>query len=117
MLHHASRHDDYTNFPVQLLEDHLKKLREEEGSGVGDASDEEAAWEGWELDPDSSDVETEDEGWIDVDSDGGDLNISSEDEADAKANGKTGPSPLQVESTESVNRVSTLATTKVCPVS
>jgi hypothetical protein len=51
-----------------------------------------------------------------VDSDGGDLNLSSEDEAGTKAKGKTEPGPPAVEAIESVNRASTLATTKVCSV-
>ena len=52
-----------------------------------------------------------------MDSDGGDLNFSSEDEADKIAKGNAEPSPPQVEATEPANRISTLATTKVCSIS
>ncbi|KAI6019701.1 SDA1-domain-containing protein [Pisolithus orientalis] len=71
---------------LALLEDHLKKLREED-TGQADASegeDDEAAWEGWDIETDSeSDSESED--WINVESDRDDLELSdSEDETPAK---------------------------------
>ncbi|RDB21213.1 Protein sda1 [Hypsizygus marmoreus] len=86
---------------LALLEDHLQKLREEDDVEMGD-EDDEAAWEGWDLDSDSSDDESE--GWLDVPDDDGDLNISdSEDEAEKEK----GQQEI------SKTRVSTLATTKI----
>ncbi|EPT01810.1 hypothetical protein FOMPIDRAFT_1161029 [Fomitopsis schrenkii] len=104
-----------------LLEDHLKKLREEEGveSGAEDEGDE-AAWEGWDLESDSSDDSDDGNGWIDVESDGDeDLEISdSEDEGDkrdTKAKGKPkGDEEAAVPAgEEAAARISSLATTKI----
>ncbi|KAI8998932.1 actin cytoskeleton organization and cell cycle progression protein [Trametes punicea] len=113
-----------------LLEDHLKKLREEEGvvSGAED-EDDEAAWEGWDVESDS---EESSDGWIDVDSDSDeDLEISdSEDEGDGrkkKGKGKANATDdggqddkggekdgtAQDTAEEAAKRVSSLATTKI----
>lgn len=87
------------------MEDHLKKLREEETGEVDD--DDGAGWENWDVETDSSDSESESGGWIDVSSEGGDLEVSdSEDEKEA-------PSVRAKEPDEDANRTSTLATTKV----
>ncbi|KAI0747789.1 actin cytoskeleton organization and cell cycle progression protein [Daedaleopsis nitida] len=108
-----------------LLEDHLKKLREEDGIASGDEEDDEAAWEGWDVETDSSDESSD--GWVDVDSDGEeDLEISdSEDEDDKKSKKKRkgkgkaneeeeGAQGEKEETTEEeVKRISTLATTKI----
>ncbi|KAI1790715.1 SDA1-domain-containing protein [Ganoderma leucocontextum] len=114
-----------------LLEDHLKKLREEDGVATGDEEeDEEGAWEGWDVESDSS--EESSDGWIGVDSDSdNDLEVSdSEDEADktfkkSKGKGKKaededsgaemGENDEEAEETpeEVVKRISTLATTKI----
>ncbi|KAI0713306.1 actin cytoskeleton organization and cell cycle progression protein [Earliella scabrosa] len=111
-----------------LLEDHLKKLREEDGAASGDDNeDDEAAWEGWDVETDSS--EESSDGWISVDSDSdSDLEISdSEDEGDRKAKrkGKGKSKDAEEESDneegeekqetaeEAVKRISTLATTKI----
>lgn len=92
------------------MEDHLKKLREEE-TGEVDDDDDGAGWENWDVETDSSDSESEAEGWIDVSSEGGDLEVSdSEDE-------KEPPSVRAKEPDEDANRTSTLATTKVSRVS
>ena len=116
---------------MQLLEDHLKKLREEDGAASGDDNeDDEAAWEGWDVETDSS--EESSDGWISVDSDSdSDLEISdSEDEGDKKAKrkGKGKAKDAEEESDdeegeekqetaeEAVKRISTLATTKACPL-
>ncbi|GLB35212.1 putative protein required for actin cytoskeleton organization and cell cycle progression [Lyophyllum shimeji] len=86
---------------LALLEDHLQKLRDEEGVVLADGDDD-AAWEGWDVESDSSDDDS-DEGWHDVSDDGGDIEISdSEDEAE-KATSQPDAPP----------RVSTLATTKI----
>lgn len=76
----------------------------------------EAAWNGWDVESDSSE-ESGSDGWMDVDSGGEDnLDISdSEDEAE-KASGtkpSDGTSEAAPEAGPDPNRVSTLATTKV----
>lgn len=94
-----------------LLESHLKKLREEETGIAGDSENEdedEAAWQGWDVETDSE-SDSESQGWIDVESDGEDLEVSdSEDEAPTRE-----PTTTQQEGQEEQNRVSTLATTKI----
>ena len=110
----------------KLLEDHLKRLREEEGAPNADMEeDDEAAWEGWDVESDSSDNESSD-GWIDVESDGEDnLEVSdSEDEGDLKKDkGKGKEKAMDVDKEDDgdevpalldPSRISTLATTKVC---
>lgn len=59
----------------------MKRLREEDGV----ESDDESKWEGWDVETDSSES-SDDEGWIDVDSDSNrDIMVSdSEDEDDEK---------------------------------
>lgn len=109
---------------MQLLEDHLKKLREEEGVESGaEGEGDEAAWEGWDLESDSSEDDSDDDasGWIDVGSDGpDDLEISdSEDEGNKKD--KKGESKAKGDEETAVPaadesvaaRISSLATTKV----
>jgi protein SDA1 len=81
---------------------------EDEGSGD---EDEAGAWEGWEIESDSSDDSSDSGGWIDVESDGEDhLNVSDSDGEDGKSGDKLrkddGPA-------SDANRTSTLATTKV----
>ncbi|KAI0653204.1 actin cytoskeleton organization and cell cycle progression protein [Cubamyces menziesii] len=114
-----------------LLEDHLKKLREEEGVASGEEDeDDEAAWEGWEVESES---EESSDGWISVDSDTDeDLEISdSEDEDDkrkkkGKGKAKAGQGDeeekdeenekegaAQETAEEAVKRISSLATTKI----
>ncbi|KAI0332066.1 actin cytoskeleton organization and cell cycle progression protein [Cubamyces sp. BRFM 1775] len=114
-----------------LLEDHLKKLREEEGVASGDEEeDDEAAWEGWEVESES---EESSDGWISVDSDTeSDLEISdSEDEDDkrkkkGKGKAKAGQEDdggkdegdekegaAQETAEEAAKRISSLATTKI----
>ncbi|OCH95200.1 actin cytoskeleton organization and cell cycle progression protein [Obba rivulosa] len=103
-----------------LLEDHLQKLREEEGAGLGGEEDDEAAWDGWDVDSDSDESS---EGWIDVQSDGdSDLEVSdSEDEGDKhpkKGKGKAqddeeNPEDAAVAEESAATRISSLATTKI----
>ncbi|KAI0781265.1 actin cytoskeleton organization and cell cycle progression protein [Trametes elegans] len=110
-----------------LLEDHLKKLREEDGVASGEEAedDDEAAWEGWDVESDSDESS---DGWISVDSDNdNDLDISdSEDEEDKrkkKGKGKAKASQededqeeekqAQETAEEAVQRISSLATTKI----
>ncbi|KAF9475067.1 SDA1-domain-containing protein [Pholiota conissans] len=92
---------------LSLLEDHLQQLREEDGVDLGDDNDE-TMWQGWDVESDDSDSESEFEDWISVnDSDSRDLIISdSEDEGE-----KT---KLHQEDAETnLSRISTLATTKI----
>ncbi|OSX64728.1 hypothetical protein POSPLADRAFT_1064899 [Postia placenta MAD-698-R-SB12] len=106
-----------------LLEDHLKALRAEEGIASGDENeDDEAAWEGWDVE--SSEDSDDSGGWMDVESDGEDLEISdSEDEgekrpakgkgkADVDADAESTQDPTPVEEA-AANRISSLATTKI----
>ncbi|KAI0688738.1 actin cytoskeleton organization and cell cycle progression protein [Cytidiella melzeri] len=100
-----------------LLEDHIKKLREEDGVPSGDEEDEQAAWDGWDVESDSS--EESSNGWLDVESDGGDgLEISdSEDEHETVERGHKDDVEVVMECTEvgqdGPSRVSSLATTKI----
>lgn len=90
----------------QLLEDHLKSLREVDS---GSAEDDESAWQGWDIDSCLSDESDETDRWIDVHSDADDLNISDSDaEHDRAETGKD-----KIVETESDNAPSTLATTRV----
>lgn len=111
---------------LALLEDHLKQLRAEEGvdDGVFE-EDDEAAWEGWDIESDSD--EESSDGWLDVESDGDDLDISdSEDEGDSKKKQKLkskGDEDVEMDkedqtqqgesAEDALKRISTLATTKV----
>ncbi|KAJ3565096.1 hypothetical protein NP233_g7864 [Leucocoprinus birnbaumii] len=90
---------------LALLEDHLSKLREEDGVDLGDEDDDDAAWEGW--DEDSSDSSSESEGWVDVDDDNDDLVISDSEDEDEKE--KKQDEDAAMEST----KISQLATTKI----
>jgi protein SDA1 len=79
--------------------------------GEGD-DDDEKAWEGWEIEPESSDDSSDSGGWIDVQSDGEDnLSISDSDGENEKGKEKH---PENDGSVNDANRTSTLATTKVC---
>lgn len=104
---------------TQLLEEHFAQLRAEEGSDAAglDDEDDEAAWEGWDVESDSS---SDSDGWNDVSSDDGDIVISDSDDDRPKAKGKAAqtegdmagddaPTPAATD----VTTFSTLATTKV----
>lgn len=89
------------------MEDHLQKLRDEEGIEKDAGEDNEDAWRGWDIESDSSADSSESDGWIDVD-DGqdDDINISDdEEEGDASIATST-------EVPHSERRVSSLATSK-----
>ncbi|KAG6910891.1 hypothetical protein DXG01_006574 [Tephrocybe rancida] len=87
---------------LSLLEDHLQSLRDEEGVVLDDEEDQEAAWDGWDVESDKSDSDSEDE-WHNVSEDDNDLVISdSEDEAEREQ-----------PKSEAPPRISTLATTKI----
>lgn len=114
---------------LALLEDHLKALRAEDGIEDGEfEEDDEAAWEGWDVESDDSSDESEEE-WINVESDGDDLDISdSEDEGGSKKKANKGQGEDEdvdmdnddeqaEDMKDAPNRISTLATTKVRPVS
>ncbi|KAF7295200.1 Protein SDA1 [Mycena indigotica] len=87
---------------LALLEDHLQQLRDEENGDVDAEEDDEAAWNGWDVDSDSSDSESE--GWINVEDDDQDLHISDSEDEDNKSTAAPPDGPA---------RVSTLATTKI----
>lgn len=92
---------------LALLEDHLKKLREEEAGEV-DGADDEAAWDGWDIETDSE-SDSQSEGWMDVDSDDGDLQLSDSEDEEAVKN----ESSAEQQGREDTERTSTLATTKI----
>ncbi|KAF8078206.1 actin cytoskeleton organization and cell cycle progression protein [Lyophyllum atratum] len=79
---------------LSLLEDHLQKLRDEDGVVLGDGNeDDDRAWDGWDVESGSSDSDSDsDEGWQEVPDDDEDL---------------------QNWSPEAPPRISTLATTKI----
>ena len=76
-----------------------------------EAEDEEAAWEGWDVESDSDESESEQEDWIDVQSDGEDLVLSDSDDEGNKNITKAAEQGDKKE--DLTTRVSTLATTKV----
>ncbi|KAF8921593.1 SDA1-domain-containing protein [Mucidula mucida] len=88
---------------LSLLEDHFQQLRKEDGEDVDPEAEED--WGNWDVESDDSDSSSESDGWIDVEDDGKDLEVSdSEDEDDADK--KDAPE-------EEAPRISTLATTKI----
>ncbi|KAF8969872.1 protein required for actin cytoskeleton organization and cell cycle progression [Flammula alnicola] len=93
---------------LSLLEDHLQKLREEDGVDLGD-DDDESMWQGWDVESDESNSDSSEE-WINVDDDDNDALVisDSEDEGDL-------PKDKATEDPNSSNplRISTLATTKI----
>ncbi len=92
----------HANCATQLLEDHFQQLRKEDGEDVDPEAEED--WGNWDVESDDSDSSSESDGWIDVEDDGKDLEVSdSEDEDDADK--KDAPE-------EEAPRISTLATTK-----
>lgn len=102
----------------KLLEAHFEKLRAEGDDEHVNEEDEEKAWEGWEVDSESSDSDSE--GWIAVSSDEEDIVISdSEDESEKKGKQKgeqamdTEAPPTEAAQDAGPPRISTLATTKV----
>ena len=109
------------------------KLREDGVATSDEGGDDEGAWEGWDVESDSS--EESSDGWVSVDSDSDiDLEIGdSEDEADKVSKRREGKGKKKAEDEDSdvemgeggeeteeppdkaVKRISTLATTKVWP--
>ncbi|EIM80619.1 protein required for actin cytoskeleton organization and cell cycle progression [Stereum hirsutum FP-91666 SS1] len=109
-----------------LLEDHLKQLRAEEGIESGDdEEDDEAAWEGWDVESDSSDSSSESGDWINVPSDGEDhLSLSDSEDEDGKKKKKNSKGKanagddddddeVPVVAAPEPDRISSLATTKI----
>lgn len=85
----------------------MKQLRKEDG--LESDEDDESKWEGWDLESDSTES-SDDEDWIDVDSDSGkDIVFSDSDDGDDKEEKR---SPSEVQASQS-SRHSMLATTKV----
>jgi protein SDA1 len=94
-----------------LLEDHLRTMHGEDMAPSDGEEDDEKAWEGWELESESSDDLSDAGSWIDVESDGGDhLNISDSEDESKKRNGEL---PVNEGPSTEENRTSTLATTKI----
>ncbi|KAJ7929376.1 SDA1-domain-containing protein [Mycena leptocephala] len=89
---------------LALLEDHLQKLRDEENVVLEE--DDEAAWEGWDVDSESSDSDSE--GWMDVEENNEDLHISDSEDED-----KPKEPPPDADAPDPATRISTLATTKI----
>lgn len=87
----------------------MKNLREEEGVELDD-EDDEAMWNGWDVESDE-DSDSDEEEWINVDSDDDeDLVVSdSDDEKEEKSERRK---PTQADE-GATNRISALATTKV----
>ncbi|KAH7101085.1 protein required for actin cytoskeleton organization and cell cycle progression [Auriculariales sp. MPI-PUGE-AT-0066] len=116
---------------LELLEEHLNRLRAEEGSDAegGDGEGDENAWKDWDVESDSESESSEEEGWIDVSSDdeGGDIVVSdSEDEGGkntAKQQGKQKASGNEsdeekeqddkMDEDKKEEKLSTLMTTKI----
>lgn len=97
--------ENLLKFRAKLLEDHMKKLREEDGVETED-DDDESKWEGWDVETDSSDSSDE-EDWINVDSDDNDIVVT-----DSEGEEKPTEESCKAESSQPL-RVSTLATSKV----
>ena len=84
----------------------MKKLREDNGHQSDiDERDDDGAWRDWDIESDSS-VESSD-GWVDVESDEGDLDISDSEDENA-------PVPNLAPLEANITPVSSLATRKVC---
>ncbi|EIN07629.1 protein required for actin cytoskeleton organization and cell cycle progression [Punctularia strigosozonata HHB-11173 SS5] len=101
---------------LSLLEDHLQKLREENGDEMDVDVDDSAAWEGWDVETDSSEESSDEEGWLNVESDEEPLEVSdSEDEDMEKAKTVSSADAKQDDKLveDATLRVSTLATTKI----
>jgi len=84
--------------------------------------DEEAAWEGWDVESNSSDDSDDCGSWHNVESDGGEAFDVSDDDESPKRTEKgnavqEGEEKEDVEMKDEAPRVSTLATTKVGPTS
>ena len=87
--------------------------------------DEEAAWNGWDLESNSSDDSDDSGSWHDVESDGEEaFNVGDSDDESPKGVDKRrekdigrqgGEEKEDVEMTDEAPRVSTLVTTKVSP--
>lgn len=87
----------------------MQKLREEDGVELED-DDDEAMWQGWDVESDSgSDSDAED--WINVDDNNNDDLVISDSEDEGKPKVKS--AEVSQEDTASIPRLSTLATTKV----
>ncbi|CUA77184.1 Protein sda1 [Schizosaccharomyces pombe 972h-] [Rhizoctonia solani] len=109
---------------LELLEDHLEsKNTRTSDAGSGTGSDSEDGWEGWDVESDSDESSSASEGWIDVESDGEELDISdSDDEKDVMCKKKDKQEPdgegdeefgPDSEQKPEEARTSTLATTKI----
>ncbi|KZS94026.1 actin cytoskeleton organization and cell cycle progression protein [Sistotremastrum niveocremeum HHB9708] len=121
---------------LELLEDHLDQMRKEAADGAdgegGLDEDDDAAWEGWDVESDSEE-ESDSDGWNNVSDDDDDLVISDSDDEKDKSSSKSKTKTKSTsddekekddemkdevtetneEKTEEVQRVSTLATTKI----
>ncbi|KAF8558438.1 protein required for actin cytoskeleton organization and cell cycle progression [Imleria badia] len=94
---------------LSLLEDHFKKLRQDETGEMEE--DDEAGWKDWDVETDSS--ESESQGWIDVSDGGEDLKVSDSEDEKETASAQARDKPKDVSEDTQDNRISSLATTKI----
>ncbi|KAK0197425.1 SDA1-domain-containing protein [Armillaria mellea] len=94
---------------LSLLEDHFNKLQEDDVD-MDEAGD--AGWENWDVESDSSDSDSESEGWIDVDDADDQLVISDSEDEGEKKDGENVKAE-EKNSEDVTTRISTLATTKI----
>lgn len=106
------------NIHPKLLEEHLEQMRADAGNDA-EPRDAEDDWNGWEVESDDSD-DSEAESWIDVQSEGSDLEISDSEDERSKPNPKKPPGDDDGMSIDPATqpadlptRIQTLATTKV----
>ncbi|KAG9015055.1 Severe Depolymerization of Actin [Tulasnella sp. 427] len=105
---------------LELLEEHFAQLRAEEGDDAVMDDEDDAAWEGWEVESDAS---SDSEGWQSVSSDEGDIEISDSDDDRPRSKGKkvqqadedeeVKPDEAATPAATEVSLVSNLATTKI----
>jgi protein SDA1 len=84
-------------------------VKNSSGDGV---EDDDAAWREWEVESDSSESSSDSNGWIDVSSD--DEQDIAIDDSDGERVELSKPMEQEQEEVGPTERVSTLATTKVC---
>ncbi|KDN38895.1 hypothetical protein RSAG8_09176, partial [Rhizoctonia solani AG-8 WAC10335] len=109
---------------LELLEDHLENKNTGNSDAGSDAgSDDEDGWEGWDVESDSDESSSASEGWMDVESDGEELDISDSDDEEDQTRKKGKQKESNEEGDEEFGpdaeqkpdeaRASTLATTKI----
>lgn len=109
---------------AKLLEDELERLRAEDGiEPTGEDEDDDAGWEGWDAESDSSE-DSEASDWIDVDHSDDEMEIQVSDSEDEKPKNRNKDEAEEKKESDvntpvddplgpAPSRISTLATTKV----